>query len=157
MISTRPARGLFALLAIGGLLASGCRTKKAAPEAAATPAPAQAAASALQKLVGRWLRSDADYSIEVRSVAPDGTVDASYRNPNPIRVSRAQARSEGGIALFFLELNDRGYPGNFYTLTYDAGSDSLSGTYHHLGLNQSFEIAFSRVDGKTPAGAEGSR
>jgi hypothetical protein len=153
-------RVLLALVAASGLLVGGCRAQEARQEAAATPAPAQPAeppASALQKLVGRWLRSDADYSIEVRSVAPDGTADASYRNPNPIHVSRAQARHDGGNTLFFLELNDRGYPGNFYMLAYDAGSDSLSGTYHHLGLNQTFEVVFSRLEDKAPARPSGSQ
>jgi hypothetical protein len=156
MMPTLMFRILVALVVAGGALVA-CRPQEARREAAATPAPAQPAASELPKLVGRWLRSDADYTIEVRSVAPDGTVDASYRNPNPIRVSRAQARSDGGSALFFLELNDRGYPGNFYALTYDAGSDSLSGTYHHLGLNQTFEVAFSRLEEKAPADVNGSR
>ena len=107
--------------------------------------------------MGRWLRADSDYTIEIRSVAPDGAADAGYRNPNPIRVSRAVARHEGGSTMFFLELNDRGYPGSFYMLSYDAGSDSLSGTYHHLGLNQVFEVVFSRLDAGTPAEAGGSR
>ncbi len=161
MISIRTARGLFAMLVVGELLTAGCRAPGAArestPAAAATPAPAQPAASVLQKLVGRWLRSDSDYTIEIRSVAADGTAEATYRNPNPIHVSRALARTEGGNALFFLELQDRGYPGSFYALAYDAGSDSLSGEYHHLGVNQVFEVAFSRLDGMAPGDAGGPR
>ena len=44
-----------------------------------------------------------------------------------------------------LELQDKNYPGNFYALMYDPGSDSLSGVYNHLGLNQQYEVAFSRI------------
>ena len=36
-------------------------------------------------------------------------------------------------------------PRGGHTLTYDPGSDSLSGVYHHLGVNQNFDVAFSRI------------
>lgn len=159
MIPARPARALLGLVA-GALLLGGCRSRESRQEAAAAPVaarPTEAPTSELQKLVGRWLRSDSDYTIEIRGVAPDGTADATYENPNPIHVARALARSQGGNTLFFLELQDRGYPGSFYALAYDPGSDSLSGEYHHLGVNQVFQVAFSRLDGKAPGDAGGPR
>ena len=99
-----------------------------------------------QRLVGRWLRADSDYVIEIAGVGPDGKLDVRYLNPNPIHVSRAQSGSVDGALRVVVELQDKGYPGSFYTLTYDPGSDSLSGIYHHLGLNQQFEVAFSRLE-----------
>jgi hypothetical protein len=45
-----------------------------------------------------------------------------------------------------VELRDRLYPGSYYTLTYDPREDRLSGVYHHLGINQEFDVVFTRID-----------
>ena len=138
------------LLAVASFV--GCRAREAPVGAAASPtaapvaaAPATAPAPSPDRLVGRWLRSDADYTIEIASVAPSGKLDARYLNPGPIHVERAESGMVDGLLRVFLELQDRGYPGSYYTLTYDPGSDSLSGVYHHLGVNQNFDVAFSRI------------
>src|SRR5262249_46171127 len=120
------------------------RESTAVPAAAVSAAPAPAAPDP-QRLVGRWLRADSDYTIEIASVGSDGKLEARYFNPGPIHAARAEAHVEGGALKMLLELQDRGYPGSYYTLTYDPGSDSLSGVYHHLGLNQDFDVAFSRL------------
>jgi hypothetical protein len=44
----------------------------------------------------------------------------------------------------FIELRDRNYPGNYYTLTYDSQSNRLIGVYHHLGIGQNFDVFFIR-------------
>ena len=115
----------------------------ASPAAAPTAAPLRAAEP--QRLVGRWQRSDADYAIEVARADADGSVEAKYFNPGPIHVSRAAWKVDAGRLLLFVELTDRGYPGNNYALVYDPGSDSLAGEYRHLGLNETYEVAFSRL------------
>ena len=117
----------------------------AASSGAAAPAATPAAAAGPERLIGRWLRSDADYTIEIAGVGPDGKLDARYFNPGPIHVSRAETATQDGKLLMALELQDKNYPGNFYALMYDPGSDSLSGVYNHLGLNQQYEVAFSRI------------
>jgi hypothetical protein len=104
-------------------------------------------------LVGRWLRSDSDYVIENAGLVRDGSVEAKYFNPQPIHVSRATWKSTGGRLALLLELTDRNYPGNFYTLVYDPGSDALVGAYTHLGLKQTFEVAFSRLNARDPGSA----
>jgi hypothetical protein len=147
---TTPRLRIALLLVVCAAVA--CRAREtalpaASPIVAATTAPGTSPDE--QRLVGRWLRADSDYTIEIASVAPDGAVEARYRNPNPIHVARAEARREGSALRFLLELRDRGYPGSYYTLTYDPGSDSLTGQYHHLGLNQVFEVAFSRLGSGT--------
>ncbi len=109
------------------------------------PCGAPSSSPDAQRLVGRWLRADSDYTLEIAGVAPDGKLDVRYLNPNPIHVSRAQSGMVDGALRVVVELQDRNYPGNFYTLTYDPGGDSLSGIYHHLGLNQQYEVAFSRL------------
>ena len=139
---------LAAILIVAATMA--CRAREAPVGAAASPTAAAPAAAAPavpspDRLVGRWLRSDADYTIEIASVAPSGKLDARYLNPGPIHVERAESGMVDGLLRVFLELQDRGYPGSYYTLTYDPGSDSLSGVYHHLGVNQNFDVAFSRI------------
>jgi hypothetical protein len=140
---------------IASALAAGCRRPRAETSVAATPAPATPSASSAapaspstepRKLVGRWVRGDYNYVIAIDRVAPDGTLEVQYLNPGPIHVSRAEWKSEGGRLGILVELTDRNYPGNFYTLAYDPGSDSLSGIYHHLGLNQTLDVGFSRLE-----------
>jgi hypothetical protein len=142
------------------VLAAACRRPEnsgAAVSAAPTvvpyaPATAPAPASAVptpDKLIGRWARSDADYTIEIAAVAPDGKLEVRYLNPKPIHVSRAEAVVAHDALNVLVELQDKGYPGNYYVLSYDPGSDSLSGVYNHLGLNQQFEVVFSRISATT--------
>jgi hypothetical protein len=99
-----------------------------------------------RKLIGRWRRSDANYVLEINRVAPDGQIDAAYLNPKPIHVSKAIATSESGKVKIMVELRDRLYPGSYYTLTYDSGDDRLSGVYHHLGVNQEYDVVFMHME-----------
>ena len=147
----RGRAGFLFLLCVLAAATHACRgreTAAAAQAARIVPSPAAAVVDSA-RLVGRWLRADSDYTLEIAGVGPDGMLDARYLNPNPIHVSRAQAGNVDGALRVVVELQDKGYPGSFYTLTYDPGSDSLSGIYHHLGLNQQFEVAFSRLEQPT--------
>jgi hypothetical protein len=109
---------------------------------AASPPIAEAALGAL---TGRWLRPDGGYILEIRHVAADGTLDAAYLNPRPIRVARAEASRAGSTLKVFVELNAPGYPGSTYTLTYDPKRDQLEGVYFQAALGQSFSVAFVRM------------
>ena len=112
----------------------------------ASSAPLAAASVAdAQRLVGRWLRNDAPYTIDIRAVGADGRLEARYLNPQPINVSRASVSGGGGHFEVFVEMNDRGYPGSYYRLRYDAGRDQLSGVYNQLAVKQTFDVAFDRV------------
>jgi hypothetical protein len=66
----------------------------------------------------------------------------AYLNPRPINVSKAQAKTKEGKIELFIKLQDKGYPGSYYTLTIDSKSKRLVGVYHHLVLNQNFDIYF---------------
>ena len=99
----------------------------------------------MQKLVGRWLRTDSPYVIEIREVSPDGTLRAAYYNPQPINVSAAKAKNKNGTTEVFVELSDAGYPGSNYTLDYDPQDDVLEGTYFQATLQQNYNVAFIRV------------
>jgi hypothetical protein len=114
----------------------------------ATPvesAEVEEAKGSLQALIGRWLRPDGGYIIEIRSISANGKLDAGYFNPRPINVSRAEASHRGDEVRVFMELQDVGYPGSTYTLTYDPQPDVLRGVYFHAGLSQTFDVVFVRT------------
>lgn len=100
---------------------------------------------AFETLVGRWLRPDGGYVVEIKSVAKDGTMDAGYFNPRPIHVARAEAFREAGATKMFIELRDVNYPGSTYTLTYNEFADRLEGIYYQAVEKQEFEVYFERV------------
>lgn len=83
--------------------------------------------------------------LEIRSVGADGAAQAAYFNPRPIRVARAQVQSTGMAVAVYVELRDSGYPGNYYRLEYEAGSDRLVGTYDQPEARQQFDIYFERL------------
>jgi hypothetical protein len=112
---------------------------------AATPAvAAPALPEPVRKLLGRWVRSDGGYTLELRSADLSGVVDAGYFNPKSIHVSRAVWMQGGGGFQVAVELNDVGYPGATYLLTYDAQNDRLAGKYTQPAMQQSFDIEFAR-------------
>ena len=125
---------------------AGPDTPGAAPPAEAMPAKATPEANAaLQTLLGRWLREDGGYVIEISGIMPDGTLKAGYFNPNPIHVSRAAAVEQSGNIKVGIELNDVNYPGCLYTLVHDASLDQLRGQYFQAGSGQTYEVAFVRM------------
>jgi hypothetical protein len=97
-----------------------------------------------QILVGNWARPDGGYVLSLKNINDDGHIDAAYFNPNIINVSKAQVTTGPGQLNVFVELQDKGYPGSYYTLTYNPGNDRLEGVYHHLVLKQDFNIYFIR-------------
>ncbi len=99
----------------------------------------------LSRIVGRWVRSDGGYILDIKAVRDDGEIDATYLNPRPVNVSKAQALATGGHVVVAVTLQDRGYPGNMYTLTYDRKTDRFEGVYHHRGIGQQFDVKFTRL------------
>jgi hypothetical protein len=149
---TAPKRKLFMPLGILAGLAivavvllvvkSGRETERKSTAPAITPSPQE---PNTQRLVGNWVRTDGGYIIAVRSVDPEGRVDAAYFNPRKINVSRAEAAVKGSTAKLFIELRDEGYPGSTYTLEYDSTNDALVGVYFQAVLQQSFNVIFVRL------------
>ena len=101
--------------------------------------------SELQKLKGRWRRPDGGYIMEVKSIAPNGSMDAAYFNPRSIHVARAEASRDRDATKVFIELRDVNYPGSTYTLTYEPVNDQLKGIYYQAVERQRFEVIFERV------------
>lgn len=98
----------------------------------------------LQRLVGRWQRTDGNYVLEIRKVDPDGTVEARYFNPNPINVAAARASMEEGLPRLSIELRDANYPGSTYALDYSPANDELVGVYFQAVEDMTFDVAFKR-------------
>jgi hypothetical protein len=94
---------------------------------------------------GRWVRPDGGYTIVIKGVDPSGRMDATYFNPNPINVSKAEVSGQGGALRVFLELRGAGYPGSTYTLTYEPRSDTLVGIYFQAVVQQKFDVIFQRA------------
>ncbi|HOB97610.1 MAG TPA: hypothetical protein PKM43_02550 [Verrucomicrobiota bacterium] len=114
-------------------------------DAPAATAPDPEAKANPQRLVGRWLRPDGGYILDIQSVKGDRSLEVAYLNPNPIHVSRAETEEDGKTLRVFVELRDVNYPGCTYKLTYDSDKDQLTGVYFQAALNETFDVAFTRM------------
>jgi hypothetical protein len=98
-----------------------------------------------QHLIGRWVRPDGGYILELRNATKEGSLKAAYFNPRPINVARAEWRRKDGALTVFVELRDVNYPGSTYTMQYDPASDRLKGAYFQAVEKQTFAIEFVRA------------
>jgi len=98
-----------------------------------------------QTLQGRWQRNDGGYVIDIRNVEPGGKLTASYFNPRPINVAKAEASRDGETVKVFIELRDVNYPGSTYTLTFDPAADRLSGIYFQAIERVTYDVYFTRL------------
>ena len=98
----------------------------------------------LDVLKGAWVRPDGGYTIVIKSIGPNGQLEATYFNPNPLPFAKAQASQEGETLRASFELRAGGYNGSTYELSYDRASDRLKGTYYQAVAKQKFDIYFVR-------------
>jgi hypothetical protein len=98
----------------------------------------------VNKIIGEWTRLDGSYAISINDILPDGTANAAYFNPSPIKVSEAGVSLWKGLVKLFIKLQDEGYPGSTYTLFYHAEKDALAGFYYQAEIRQIFEVVFLR-------------
>jgi uncharacterized protein (DUF2147 family) len=96
-------------------------------------------------LVGKWQRTDGDYALDIRRVGADGRAEATYSNPGPINVGRAEVKQDGNRLTLLVELRDVNYPGSTYTLAYQPGEDALAGAYYQPASGNTYEVAFLRA------------
>jgi len=98
-------------------------------------------------LVGRWVRTDSNggYTLEIGSASADGKLEASYFNPNPIKVGRAEWQKKENSIVVVIELRDVNYPGSTYTLNFSQNNDQLSGTYFQAVEGVNYDVAFARI------------
>ncbi|NWG29854.1 MAG: hypothetical protein HXY48_15165 [Ignavibacteriaceae bacterium] len=95
-------------------------------------------------LVGEWIRTDADYRIQISKVNEEGTLAANYFNPNPINVGMAKWEQSYGNIRIIIELRDVNYPGSTYTLNYLPDRDILAGDYYQAVEGLTFYVEFVR-------------
>lgn len=98
----------------------------------------------MKRLLGKWKRTDGDYTVEISSASADGLVDAGYFNPNPINVGRSEWVVDKGILYVMVELQDVNYPGSTYGLQYDPSSDKLLGMYYQAVDESTYNVEFVR-------------
>jgi hypothetical protein len=137
---TPPSRRPGRWLAFGALVALGV----VAFVWLARRPPEGGSSSGVERLVGRWQRTDGPYIVEVRSGEANGRLDVGYFNPSPINVSRADWRGESGELRVFVELRDVNYPGATYELRYVPERDGLVGRYTQPLVGETFDVQFVR-------------
>jgi hypothetical protein len=136
---------LFLVLAIAGVAVMPLPSVQVMASGTAGPGMPSTKDGDLQRLEGRWRRSDGGYVLELREIGKDGSASATYFNPRPIKVFRAEVSRTNGRMTVLVELRDVNYPGSTYTLQYDAATDRLQGTYFQAVERQTFTVEFSRV------------
>jgi len=141
----RPARvvGLRSLAAVllGVLVTGGSVFAQGPTPASAAGSPP---AAEFSRIVGRWVRPDGGYVIDIKAVVAGGKLVASYANPSPLPFYTAEASREGSALKLSFELRAGGYNGSTYTLAYDAASDQLRGVYYQAVARQKFDVVFVR-------------
>jgi hypothetical protein len=108
-------------------------------------APGATLPAGLFQIEGRWVRPDGGYILELRNAAASGSLQASYSNPQPIRVSQAAWEEVNGRLRVLIELRDVNYPGSTYTLDYDPEADRLEGEYFQAMLRETYDVYFVRA------------
>jgi hypothetical protein len=132
----RPLRGILCVTLFAIMILSGTLT---------IAKPADAAEADPLNVVGRWMRTDGGYVLQLSNPTFDGGLTAAYFNPRPINVARSGWKLEEGYLLVLVELRDEGYPGSAYTLAYQQDTDRLVGLYFHAGTQQQFDVVFQRI------------
>ena len=134
-----PLKWLSFVLVMGLILSVQADAADLQPDKNAPPGPDPV------KLVGKWLRPDGGYILELSDPCPDGRLTAAYFNPRPINVARAEWKHQDGYLGAFVELWAPNYPGSTYTLAYDAARDRLVGIYFQAAMQQQFNVEFERT------------
>jgi len=116
-----------------------------APTMPAADNPQSAGKIDEQRLIGRWIRPDGGYILELKEIGKDGGLKAAYFNPQPIKVFKSEWNRKKGIINVFVELRDVNYPGSKYSLQYDPKTDRLKGTYFQAVYGETYDVEFVRV------------
>ncbi|WP_319585662.1 hypothetical protein [uncultured Desulfobulbus sp.] len=98
-----------------------------------------------KQIEGSWVRTDGGYILQLKDTKADGSLTATYFNPRPINVSRAEVMRKEGALTLFVELRDVNYPGSTYTLNYDPNTDNLNGNYFQAAIQKTFAVEFIRA------------
>jgi hypothetical protein len=139
---------VIAVASIGGILWRNYNVAKDTNSSASSSTSANAPAkSDKDLLVGRWTRTDSDgaYVIEIKSAGADGKLEASYFNPNPIKVGHAEWQKKNNGLMIVVELRDVNYPGSTYTLNFIPSENRMTGNYYQAVEGANFDVEFVRA------------
>jgi hypothetical protein len=114
------------------------------PAIASADKPQSAGKVDEQGLMGRWVRPDGGYVLELKEIRKNGDLKAAYFNPQPIKVFEAGWKRKQGMITVFVELRDVNYPGSKYNLHYDPKTNSLKGTYFQAVYGETYDVEFVR-------------
>jgi len=103
-----------------------------------------AEAPSLDRVVGRWSRSDTSARLEIRGVRDNGLLDALYYNPHAVHIETAAAKQERNYVRVYVKLQDPSDPGSTYRLNYDPQLDSMRGDYYDAVARQMSDVTFTR-------------
>jgi len=95
--------------------------------------------------LGKWVRPDGGYILEIKAVKADGAVEAAYFNPSPIPVESAKIESVDGAPQLHVVLRGTGYPGSTYTLKSAEDGKKLVGNYFQAALKENYDVCFERT------------
>jgi hypothetical protein len=95
-------------------------------------------------LAGDWVRTDAEYRIQISELLDGGMMKAGYFNPKSINVGKASWASADGVLRIYIELSDENYPGSNYTLVYYPEKDMLAGKYFQAVERVTYDVGFLR-------------
>jgi len=95
-------------------------------------------------LLGTWVRPDGGYILQIRTVNPDGSLNAGYFNPRPVNIGKAAWRRAGSILKVEVLLDDTNYWGSTYSLVYQEEEDRLAGVYFQAVQGQNYQVVFVR-------------
>lgn len=95
-------------------------------------------------LVGTWVRTDNPYKMVVSSFKDDGTLDASYLNPQSINVAIAKWEVYENQLYMYIELQDVNYPGSNYTLIFNPETKTLQGDYYQAIADEIYRVEFAK-------------
>lgn len=96
-------------------------------------------------ILGRWVRPDGGYVLEIQEIGNDGSLKATYLNPRPINVARAEIRRDNDTIHIIVELRDVNYPGSTYFLEYEKSTQRLIGTYYQAVEKTTFSVEFVKI------------
>lgn len=97
-----------------------------------------------QKLIGKWVRPDGGYTLEITAVN-EPQITAGYYNPGKINISNAEIRKVNDKEEIYIEFFDTNYMGSYYKLIFDQNRDQLIGTYYQATLKQTYNIYFVKM------------
>lgn len=100
-----------------------------------------------EKLIGKWLRNEGSYTLEIKAVNEDGTLDVAYFNPKSVELGRTEWMMYKNKLHVLVELKGP-YVLSNYQLVYDEETKRLHGTFFQAVEQETYSIYFEKAKKK---------